>query len=245
MAYSLLLREIIFSTLTGHNVLSNRASSFTSGENYWWESVFELQLLDWWPFALLTGLYDLTSRSEWVNIGCLKSQSTIFHLYLWRHIDVQAKKKSDLRWDSHAIDFSYGSLMCPSQYPQGTTLFTVIPRNCLISVAFYNTHEDKEDLFSIQRCRTEKGIWRISIPCWHAISIARETGRDLTQSCDKKPYTQYSFESFQHSFKRSGFVIICIRPRFCNNFDSVSNVTWYKETRAERALSRFSKKTWL
>ena len=56
-------------------------------------------------------------------------------------------KKLELRSGSHTIHISYGSLTRPSEL-RHVTLFTVIPRNCPISVAFYDAHGDTEDLFS-------------------------------------------------------------------------------------------------
>ena len=38
--------------------------------------------------------------------------------------------------------------MCPSKHRHGGNLFTVIPRNRSISVAFYDAHRDKEDVLS-------------------------------------------------------------------------------------------------
>ena len=52
------------------------------------------------------------------------------------------EKKLDLGWSPNAIDISQGSLSCPSKNQHGTNLFTVIPRNCPISVAFNNVHGD-------------------------------------------------------------------------------------------------------
>ena len=69
-------------------------------------------------------------------------------------------KKLDLRSGSKAIDIS---LTCPSKHRHGANLFTVIPRNCSISVAFYDAHGD-----------TEKNIFVhfTAFPCNKAIHIA-------------------------------------------------------------------------
>ena len=78
---------------------------------------------------------------KWVSFGCLTPQSTTFQLYMWRHIDEQVDWRS---W-TYAIDISYGSLLCPLKH--GANLFTVIPRNHPISVAFHDAHGDTEDLY--------------------------------------------------------------------------------------------------
>ena len=64
--------------------------------------------------------------SEWVSeIGCLTSHWTIFQLYMWRHIDVQADWRRSWTYGRapNAIDISQGSLTCPSKHRHGTTLF--------------------------------------------------------------------------------------------------------------------------
>ena len=59
------------------------------------------------------------------EIGCLTSQGTIFQLYMWRHIDVQADWRRSWTYGRapNAIDISQGSLTCPSKHRHGTTLF--------------------------------------------------------------------------------------------------------------------------
>ena len=59
------------------------------------------------------------------EIGCLTSHWTIFQLYMWRHIDVQADWRRSWTYGRapNAIDISQGSLTCPSKHRHGTTLF--------------------------------------------------------------------------------------------------------------------------
>ena len=81
---------------------------------------------------------------------------------MWRHIDVQAECRRSLTYGRapNAIDISKGVLTCPSKHRHGANLFTVIPRNRPISVAFYNAHGDTEDLFLSQVPRVPTGNWR-------------------------------------------------------------------------------------
>ena len=62
----------------------------------------------------------------WVSeIGCLTSHWTIFQLYMWRHIDVQADWRRSWTYGRapNAIDISQGSFTCPSKHRHGTNLF--------------------------------------------------------------------------------------------------------------------------
>ena len=68
---------------------------------------------------------------------------------MWRYIDVQADWRSSTYGRApNAIDISEGSLTCPSKHRHGIPLFTVIPRNRPILVAFNDTHGDTEGTFS-------------------------------------------------------------------------------------------------
>ena len=67
------------------------------------------------------------------------------------------KKKLDLRSVSKHHRNFIGFLNVPVQAPTRATLFTVIPRNHPISVAFYDEHRDTEDLFSSYIPRVPKG----------------------------------------------------------------------------------------
>ena len=61
------------------------------------------------------------------------------------------KKKLDLRLGSYAIDIHFvGFFNVSVQATSWANLFTVIPRNQPILVAFYDTHGDRKDLFSSQ-----------------------------------------------------------------------------------------------
>ena len=95
-----------------------------------------------------------------VCIGCFTSRATIFQLYMWQHIDVEADWRRSWTYGRapNAIDTFVGSLTCLSKHRHGANLLTVIPRNRSISVAFYDMHGEMEDLFSsyIPRVPTEK-----------------------------------------------------------------------------------------
>ena len=54
-------------------------------------------------------------------IGSLTSHSTIFQLYMWRRIDMQAAWRRQLTYGRapNAIDISKGSLKCPSNNDTG------------------------------------------------------------------------------------------------------------------------------
>ena len=88
--------------------------------------------------------------SEWVIIDCLTSQSTIFQLYMWRHIYICRQTEEEvgptvgLPGHRHFVGFFY----VPIQAPTRGQPFMVIPRNRPISVAFYDAHGDTMDLFS-------------------------------------------------------------------------------------------------
>ena len=85
--------------------------------------------------------------SEWdrlLKVTC--NDISVIHVYVTAHRCAgRLKKKWDLRSGSnrhrHFVVF-------PSKHWHGVILFTVIPRNRLISVAFYDAHEDMEDLLS-------------------------------------------------------------------------------------------------
>ena len=78
-----------------------------------------------WIRDRLKSIWDRLN-SIWVSeIGCLTSHWTIFQLYMWRHIDVQADWRRSWTYGRapNAIDISQGSLTCPSKHRHGTTLF--------------------------------------------------------------------------------------------------------------------------
>ena len=63
---------------------------------------------------------------EWMSeIGCLTSHATIFQLYMWRHIDVQADWRRNWTYGRASRHFVGFSLQAPIR----ATLFNVISRN--------------------------------------------------------------------------------------------------------------------
>ena len=81
--------------------------------------------------------------------GCLTSHATIFQLYMWRYIYVQADGRTYVR-APNAIDISQGSLNnVPDQAPtRGHPFYTVILRNSPFS-RLLRHDGDTEDTFSI------------------------------------------------------------------------------------------------
>ena len=105
-----------------------------------------------WCVFISTFIYEVWLILELVNewIGSLTSYSTIFQLYMWRHMDLCANQlyELDLRSGSLAIDISLDSLRCPSKHRHVANLFKVNQRNCKNSVAFYDAHGNTEDISS-------------------------------------------------------------------------------------------------
>ena len=83
-------------------------------------------------------------------IGCLTSHATIFQLYMWRYIDVQAGWRRSRTYGRapNAIDISWGSLTCPSKHRHGTTLFIRLFRETAPFSRLLRHARDTEDTFS-------------------------------------------------------------------------------------------------
>ena len=64
-------------------------------------------------------------------------------IYVTAHRYAGGLKKLDLPLGSQATDILQDSLTCPSKHRHGTHLFTVIPTNRPISVAFYDAQGDR------------------------------------------------------------------------------------------------------
>ena len=62
----------------------------------------------WYEFRVFKTNYLCDAVYRVSEIGCLMSHATIFQLYMWRHVDVQADWKRSLTYDraSNAIDIS-------------------------------------------------------------------------------------------------------------------------------------------